>query len=542
MKSRIEVEAGINNCLLISDLYNSDLTSLTKHALGFLEQQLANQDMHRVLIVSDIEGNELVCDMFYKNLQDVCSSNSVDEIVLLGKELCAQNQRFKIAKKYCFAATDEFLNSEIINNFKNKAILLKIAPEFSTEKVQMFLQLLPHDTVLEINFDAMLHNINYFRSKIKPETKLMCMVKASAYGSGSVEVALAMQHYGCDYLGVAFANEGVELREAGVELPIMVLNPMATALYHLFKYRLEPEICNFKMLYAVANFAKKLGIKNYPVHIKIDTGMHRAGFEMPDIEQVINFINSQNNLKIASVFSHLAAADEDTAEMNNFTLQQISLFEKITATIEKSVSYKFLKHILNTAGIERFSKFQFDMVRLGIGLWGVENVKARKRESVNDVTPCYCGIDPQSELQNNFQFSIFNSPLKNVCSLSTKIIQIKNVSSRQSIGYGRKGRVEQDKKIALLPLGYADGINRKLSNGAGFMLINGKKAPIIGNICMDLLMLDVTGLDAKEGDKVVIFNAKRPFPEIAEQLGTIPYEVLTSISPRVRRVYFTENS
>jgi alanine racemase len=394
--------------------------------------------------------------------------------------------------------------------------LLKIAPEFSPEKVKMYLQLLPHDTVLEINFDAMFHNINYFRSKLNPTTKLMCMVKASAYGSGSVEVALAMQHYGCDYLGVAFVNEGVELRQCGVEMPIMVLNPMSSALHHLFKYRLEPEICSFSMLKNISDFAKKLGVKNYPVHIKIDTGMHRAGFENQDINKIIDFFNSQNELKITSVFSHLAAADEDTPEMNDFTLQQIKLFEEITAKLEKSISYKFFRHILNSAGIERFSEYQFDMVRLGIGLWGVGAI-------------------------TNYELRITNEKLKNVCSLSTKIIQIKNVSAGQSIGYGRKGRAEQDKKIALLPLGYADGINRRLGNGAGFMLINDKRAPIIGNICMDLLMLDVTEIAAKEGDKVVIFNEQRPFSEIAEQLGTIPYEILTSISPRVRRVYFTES-
>ena len=532
--SRLEVEAGINNCLLISDSHNSDLTSLTKHALGFLELQLANQDMHRVLIVSDIEGDELVCDMFYKNLKNVCRSNSVNEIVLLGSELCAQNQRFKIEKKHCFLTTDDFLKSEIINSFKNKAILLKIAPEFLPEKVQMYLQLLPHDTTLEIDFDAMLHNINYFRSKLKADTKLMCMVKASAYGSGSVEVALAMQHYGCDYLGVAFANEGVELRQGGIEMPIMVLNPMLPALHHLFEYRLEPEICSFRMLKAVADFAKDLGVKNYPVHIKIDTGMHRAGFENQDISKIIDFFNSQDELKICSVFSHLAAADEDTPEMNDFTLQQINLFEKITATLEKSISYKFFKHILNTAGIERFPEYQFDMVRLGIGLWGFLDEK-RKTKDERQVAE----IGNDTKLIPHSSFLI--PKLKNVCSLSTKIIQIKNVTAGQSIGYGKKGRAERDKKIALLPLGYADGINRKLSNGAGFMLINGKKASIIGNICMDLLMLDVTGMSVKEGDKVVVFNAECPFSEIAEQLDTIPYEVLTAISPRVRRVYFSEN-
>jgi alanine racemase len=521
--SRLEVEAGINNCLLISDFHNSDLTSLTKHALGFFEQQLANQNMRRVLIVSDIEGNELVCEMFYANLQKAVQSGVVDELVLLGSELYAQNGRFNISKKYFFETAEEFLNSETINSFQNKAILLKIAPEFQPKKIQMYLQLLPHDTALEIDFDAMLHNINYFRSKIKPETKLMCMVKASAYGSGSVEVALAMQYYGCDYLGVAFVNEGVELRQCGITMPIVVLNPMKSALFHLFKHRLEPEICTFRMLNMIADFAKDLGLKNYPVHIKIDTGMHRAGFENQDIDKIISFFNSQQNIRIASVFSHLAAADEISDEMDDFTRKQINLFKEITAKIEKNVDYKFLKHILNTAGIERFPQYQFDMVRLGIGLWGVNPIKN------------------SNEIENKKYVAPHNRYLKNVCSLSTKIIQIKNVNAGESVGYGRKGRVEQDKKIALLPLGYADGINRKLGNGNSFMLLNGKKALTIGNICMDLLMLDITDLEAKEGDKVVIFNAERPFSEIAAQLNTIPYEILTSISPRVRRVYFTEN-
>ncbi|MDR3327346.1 MAG: alanine racemase [Prevotellaceae bacterium] len=508
-KPRLEVEAGINNCLLISDSHTSDLTSLTKHALGFLEQQLASQSKRRTLIVSDIEGDELVFEMFYSNLQQIVKARLVDEIVLLGRELSAQSQRFRIEKKRCFTTTDDFLQSDVISSFKNQAVLLKIAPEFSPEKVKMHLQLLPHDTVLEIDFDAMFHNIGYFRSKLKSETKLMCMVKASAYGSGSVEVALAMQHYGCDYLGVAFVNEGVELRTAGVQLPIVVLNPMASSLHQLFKYCLEPEICNFRMLKLILDYAKNLGMKNYPVHIKIDTGMHRAGFEEQDIEKLLKILNSQDNLRVVSVFSHLASADEISEEMDNFTKKQLRKFEEITAIIAKSLNYPFLRHILNTAGIERFSDFQFDMVRLGIGLWGVNCQNEKK--------------------------------LRNVCSLSTKIIQIKNVQAGETVGYNRKGKVLQDKQIALLPLGYADGMDRRLSNGNGYLLYNGEKALITGNICMDLLMLDVTGLDAKDGMEVVIFNALRPFAQIAEQLGTIPYEVLTSISPRVRRVYFTEN-
>lgn len=510
MKSRIEIEAGINGCLLISDNFMSDLTSLTKHAIGFLEQQLANQDKSRVLIVSDIDGDELVSEMFYLNLQKFLESGTVDDVVFLGSELRERAHLFRVSNKYFFDTTDEFLRSDVVGSFANRAILLKIAPEFSPELVKMYLQLLPHDTTLEINFDAMFHNIRYFRSKLRPQTKLMCMVKASAYGSGSIEVALAMQHYGCDYLGVAFVNEGVELRQSGVEMPIMVLNPMESAIYQLFKYNLEPEICNFRILRLISDFAKKLGVKNYPVHIKTDTGMHRAGFEYKDIQQVIDFFNSQDELRIASVFSHLASADEDTPDMHQFTLEQLSLFGEIAREIEHGVGYGVIKHILNSAGIERYSDYQFDMVRLGIGLWGV---------------------------------SVYNPDnLRNVCSLYTKVIQIKDVEAGQTVGYNRRGRVEQKKRIALLPIGYADGISRKLGNGVGYMLIGGQKAYIIGNICMDLLMLDVSDIDVKEGGKVVVFSKERTFAKIAEQLETIPYEVLASISPRVRRVYFTENT
>lgn len=509
MKSRIEIEAGVNGCLLISDNFTSDLTSLTKHTIGFLEQQLANQDKSRVLIVSDIEGDELVAEMFYINLSKFLKSGAVSEVVFLGSELKNRAKMFEVQRKHFFATTEEFLHSDLIGSFENKAILLKVSPEYDPKRIRMYLQHLPHDTSLEIDFDAMFHNMNYFRSKLKPTTKLMCMVKASAYGSGSIEVALAMQHYGCDYLGVAFVNEGVELRQSGIRMPIVVLNPMESSLYQLFEYKLEPEICSFRILNFVAEFARSLGLRDYPVHIKIDTGMHRAGFEEGDLERLIDFFASHTELKVMSVFSHLAAADETSDEMNDFTMSQIRLFDSITKRLESALGYKVIKHILNSAGIERFSDYQFDMVRLGVGLWGVS-----------------------ADSANN---------LRNVCSLYTKIIQIKDVKAGETVGYSRRGKVDTDKRIALVPIGYADGINRRLGNGIGYMLIDGHKAFIIGNICMDLLMLDVSDIDVKEGDKVVVFSSERPFSEIARQLDTIPYEVLASISPRVRRVYFTEN-
>ncbi len=505
---RFEVEIGINGCLLVRDTHDSDLTSLTKHALGFLEQQSANQNLKRTLIISDINGDEVVCEMFYANIRQVIASQAVNRIIFIGHELGAQSKRFDIQDKLFFATTRDFLLSDVIKTLQNEAILLKIAPEFEPERIFAHLRLLTHDTVLEINFDAMFHNLDYFRSKLKPTTKLMCMVKASAYGSGAIEVAQAMQHYGVDYLGVAFVNEGVELRQAGINLPIIVLDPMETALHHMFKYRLEPEICSLHFLKLVIAEAQHHKLTNYPIHIKLDTGMHRAGFEKDEIAQVCELLKNQTAVRVVSAFSHLAAADEPTSEMDNFTLQQIELFRQNAELLEQQLGYKVIKHTLNTAGIERFSDYQFDMVRLGIGLWGVNCANEQK--------------------------------LRSVCSLSTRIMQLKTVKAGETVGYNRRGKIEHDTEIALLPIGYADGMDRRLGNGRGTLFYNGNRVPIVGNICMDLLMIDVTGLNAEVGDEVVIFDDNQRITDMAKQLETIPYEVLTSISSRVRRVYFRE--
>lgn len=506
-EARYEVETGINNCLIIRDSHSSDLTSLTKHALTFLEQQSANQNLQRTLIVSDIGGNDLVCEMFVDNIIQVIRNKSVARIVFIGQDLYANASLFEIENKLFFKSTQEFLDSDFTKTLDHEAILLKVAPEFEPERILNHIQQLAHDTVMETDFDAMFHNVDYFRSKLKSETKLMCMVKASAYGSGSIEVAQALQHYGCDYLAVAFVNEGVELRQAGIKLPILVLDPMIPALHHLLQNNLEPEVGSFQFLNAVMEEVRRHGLKHYPIHIKLDTGMHRAGFDTEDLDLLINILRNQELVVVKSIFSHLAAADEQTQEMDEFTLSQISLFDKNSLFLTDKLKYNVLRHILNTAGIERFSEYQFDMVRLGIGLWGVN---------------C-CNEDK----------------LRNVCSLSTKIMQIKTVKSGETVGYNRKGRVDGgDKQIALLPLGYADGIDRRLGNGRGCVFVNGEKVPIIGNICMDLMMIDVTGFNVNVGDKVVFFNDKQGLSEIARLLGTIPYEVLTSIAARVRRVYY----
>lgn len=506
--ARYEVEAGINNCLIIRDSHNSDLTSLTKHALSFLEQQSANQNLRRTLIVSDIDGNDLANEMFYANIRRAISSGSLWRIIFIGPELAANASMFDIENRHFFKTTGQLLASELIREFDHEAILLKIAPEFEPERVLNHLQLQAHDTVMETNFDALFHNVDYFRSKLRPETKLMCMVKASAYGSGSVEVSQALQYYGCDYLAVAFANEGVELRQAGITLPILVLDSMMPALHQLFMNNLEPEVGSFQFLQAVMDEARNHGLHHYPIHIKLDTGMHRAGFDTDELPLLADILLHQDVVEVRSIFSHLAAADDATPEMDAFTLQQIALFDKNSRVLQNALPYKVLRHTLNTAGIERFAEYQFDMVRLGIGLWGV-NCRNTDR-------------------------------LRSVCSLYTRIMQVKTVRAGETVGYNRRGVVDEEKQIALLPLGYADGMDRRLGNGRGSVFINGQQVPIIGNICMDLMMIDVTGVEANVGDKVVVFNDKQGLSDIAELLGTIPYEVLTSIAPRVRRVYYRE--
>lgn len=508
-KFRFEVEQGINNCLLISDKHNTDLTSLTKHALHFLEQQSSSEDKPRTLIVSDIYGNELVTEMFYANIIQAVKSQTIDKLIVIGKELCAHQSIFPIQSIMGFLSTEDFLRSKQIAEFNNEVLLLKIAPRFHPNRILNHLQELAHDTVLEINFDAMFHNIDYFRSKINHQTKLMAMVKASAYGSGSVEVAQALQHHGVDYLAVAFTNEGVELRKAGINMPILVLDVMKPAIHQLILHRLDAEISNFELLDMMIKEIELHQLHDYPIHLKMDTGMHRAGFEFHDIPLLITKLKNQNRVKVISVFTHLAAADDLNPSMQKFTVCQLDTFKSMTDSLKQELSESFICHALNTAGIECYAdEYQMDMVRLGIGLWGVN-------------------------CRNQ-------SKLRPVCSLHTRIMQVKTVEAGETIGYGRQGKVEERMEVALLPLGYADGIDRRLGNGVGSFYYKNQAVYIVGNICMDLLMIDVTGLDARVGDEVVIFDDNKNIADMANVLGTISYEVLTSISPRVRRVYYRD--
>ncbi len=502
---RLEVKEGVRNCLIINDSYNSDLNSLGI-ALNFLNQQATAKNLSKTLILSDILQSGQAAAELYKTVAKLVKNKDIQRIVGIGKEISKHTEVFQSIEKYFFADTEEFLKSTLIREFQKEIILLKGSRRFHFEDISEKLELITHETILEVNLNALVDNLNYFRSKLKPETKVMCMVKAFAYGSGSVEVARTLQHHRCDYLAVAVADEGAELRREGIRIPIAVMNPEKGSFGMIFDHKLEPEIYSFRLLNAFIAAAEKLGLTDYPIHIKIDSGMHRLGFEPTDMEQLLTRLKIQNQVKVRSVFSHLSGADE--AKFDAFTKQQIVSFTNCADQISGAFSHYIMRHILNSAGVERFPEAQFDMVRLGIGHFGISTLP--------DVN------------------------LKQVCALKTIILQIKTVKAGETVGYSRKGLVNTDKRIAVIPIGYADGFDRKLGNGVGEVFINGKRAKVIGNVCMDLCMIDVTDIEANEGDVVEIFGDNITISEVANWLNTISYEVLTSISRRVKRVYFQE--
>jgi alanine racemase len=432
-------------------------------------------------------------------------------------------------QKAFFNTTDEFLEHFHVSSFQNEAVLLKGARLFEFEKIGHLLQQKAHETVMEINLDAMIHNLNHYRSLLEPGTKIMAMVKAFSYGSGSYEIANVLQYHRVDYLAVAYADEGVELRKAGIRLPVMVMSPEEQSLDTLLKYNLEPEIYNFRildLLEEALNRNQTSDQEQVCIHIKIDTGMHRLGFDLSEMDELVARLKANPGLYVQSVFSHLAAS-EDPAE-DEFTRRQIEVFRKASAEIVRQLDHPVLRHILNSAGIRRFPDARFDMVRLGIGLYGIGG---------ND--------EEQSELRN-------------VSTLKSVITQVRRIPAGDTIGYNRKGKADRERMIAVVPVGYADGLNRRLGNGRGCFYVNGKAAPVVGNVCMDLTMVDITGIrnieyrmtnnefrteelaGIREGEEVIIFDDRHPVTELARDLDTIPYEILTGISRRVKRVYFYE--
>ena len=502
---RLEVKEGVRNCLIINDSYNSDLNSLGI-ALDFLNQQATAKNLSKTLILSDILQSGQSPDELYQTVAELVKNKNIQRIIGVGAEIAKHESLFQSLDKTFFEHTEDFLKSPLVRELKNEIILLKGSRKYHFEDISEKLELVTHETTLEVNLNALVDNLNYFRSKLRPETKMMCMVKAFAYGSGAVEVARTLQHNRCDYLAVAVADEGAELRREGIRIPIIVMNPEKGSFGMIFDQKLEPEIYSFRLLDSFVLAAEKLGLTDYPIHIKIDSGMHRLGFELHDMEQLLASLKNQNQVKVRSVFSHLAGSDD--AKFDAFTKQQVSVFTACADQLSAASPHKIMRHILNSAGIERFPEYQFDMVRLGIGHYGIS--------------------------------SLPDTNLKQVCALKTVILQIKNVKGGETVGYGRKGIINTDKRIAIIPIGYADGFDRKLGNGVGEVLINGKRAKVIGNVCMDLVIIDVTNIEAKEGDVVEIFGDHLTISEVAGWLKTIPYEVLTSVSRRVKRIYFQE--
>jgi alanine racemase len=509
---RLEMNDAINNCSLINDSYNSDLNSLSI-ALDFLMQQ--KQHPKKTVILSDILQSGMNDMKLYSDVSDLLQSKGINRFVGIGKAISGQKNIFEKKESFntsFFKSTDDFLETFSGDWFQDETILLKGARQFEFERIGKKLEQKAHETVLEIDLNALLHNLSVYQSLLLPETKTMVMVKAFSYGSGSFEIANALQYHKVDYLAVAYADEGAELRKAGITTPIMVMNPEPQSFDSIIHYHLEPELYSVKLLkqfiQAVAPHKEKYP-DGYPVHLELETGMNRLGISSDDIDTVLQLLAQNKMLKVKSVFTHLAAS-EDPA-LDQYTQMQLHRFSMMTEKIQQQLGYSFLRHALNSAGIVRFREAHFDMVRLGIGLYG---------------------FDATNQLQ---------SQLHNVSTLKTIISQIKKIKAGETVGYGRMGIAHQEMTIATVGIGYADGLNRSLSRGNGKMLIKGQLAPIVGNINMDMTMIDITNIPGcEEGDEVIVFGNDLPVQQLAQWANTIPYEIVSTISRRVKRVYFQE--
>lgn len=503
---RLEVKDGQKGCTLINDSYNSDLASLDI-ALDFMHRRPDHKGRKRTLILSDIYQSGVNDEELYKEVSELAVNRGVEKFIGIGKALKSCADKINVENKSFFKTTEEFIASSVFTFLHDEVILIKGARKFGFDRITDLLVEKVHETTLEVNLNALVDNLNHYRSFMKPDTKLVCMIKADGYGAGAVEIAKTLQDHRVDYLAVAVADEGVELRRAGITANIMIMNPEMTAFKTMFDYDLEPEVYSFRLLDALRHAARKEGITGYPIHIKLDTGMHRLGFHpIDDMPKLIEYLNNQNALIPRSVFSHFVGSDGDN--FDEFSDYQFDLYEKGSKALQNAFEHKILRHVCNTAGIEHFPERQMDMCRLGLGLYG---------------------INPRN-----------NEIISNVSTLKTTILQIRRVPAGESIGYSRRTILEKDSIIAAIPIGYADGLNRHLGNRHGYCLVNGKKAEYVGNICMDVCMIDVTDIPCQEGDSVEIFGDNLPVTVLSDTLDTIPYEVLTSISNRVKRVYYQD--
>lgn len=505
--TRLNVSEGVNHCLIVADDYTCDLHSLIP-AIDFMARR-ATADRSLTLILSDMNHETASAEETYAATARICALKNIGRVIGIGSEISRFASHFPTGSRF-YNSTDEALAELTPTDFDHELILVKGDADSGFDRIVHMLEARTHETVLEVNLDALASNYNFYRSHLRPETGIVAMVKASGYGAGSYELAKTLQSRGASYLAVAVLDEGIDLRKAGITMPIMVLNPKVLNYRLLFAHNLEPEIFSFDILAEIISEARKYGVKNYPVHIKLDTGMHRLGFLENDLDRLIEIVSGQDSIRISSVFSHLATAD--CPDMNDYTELQLSTFEQWSKRIVDAFPYRIKRHILNTAGIIRYPEYQYDMVRLGIGLYGVP--------VLNDGS---------------------EAPLRQVSTLRTVIIALKEWDADATIGYGRRGRLTRRSVIATIPIGYADGINRHMGRGNVSFLVNGVKCPTVGNICMDICMIDVTDVpDVRVGDSVEIFGESNPVGPLADALDTIPYELLTAVSPRVRRLYYSE--
>ncbi|MDP2336220.1 MAG: bifunctional UDP-N-acetylmuramoyl-tripeptide:D-alanyl-D-alanine ligase/alanine racemase [Bacteroidota bacterium] len=502
---RLEMKEGINNCLLINDYYNSDINSL-QIALGFLNNHAQHPYLRKTVILSDIQQAGIFDEQLYQEVARLLQLHKTSRLIGIGPRIRKYSGLFEKPAEF-YESTGQFLESVQPEQFRQECLLLKGARDFHFERISSVLQKKYHQTVLEIDLNAMIGNLNFFRSAIRPETHLMVMVKAFSYGSGMAEIARILQFHKVDYLAVAVADEGIELRQAGIDLPILVMNPEEHSFENIIEFRLEPNIYSEEIFDSFRKELQQHAVVRYPIHLKLDTGMHRLGFDSAEkVELLASKLVMQEQMVVRSVFSHLAGADEPMHD--EFTRDQVQQFRNLSSLICEKLPYKVFRHVLNSAGIERFPEFQFEMVRLGIGLYGISA----------------CG----------------NGQIRSISRLKTCVSQIQRISAGQTVGYGRKGKVAHAAEIAVLPIGYADGYDRRLSNGVGKVFVKGQIVPIIGNICMDMCMIDVTGLQVAVGDEAELMGEHILVSAIAETIGTIPYEILTGISQRVKRIYLQE--
>jgi alanine racemase len=499
IRMRLEQKAGINRCTLINDYYNSDILSL-KIALDLLFQQTPQQ--RKTIILSDILQTGLKEEILYQEINNLFEHRNLYRLIGIGSAFC-KNAKLFSQPILTYISTADFLNQVNANDFHDEAILLKGARSFAFEQIGRIFEARIHATTMEIRMNDVRFNLGQYRKLVGPDVKIMAMVKAFSYGSGGTEMAKFLAHERIDYLGVAFADEGIEIRRAGIKTPVMVMNPDLQQSEMIIEHHLEPEIYNWAGLTKFADTLRNSSPVTYPVHIKLDTGMHRLGFDYQETKSLSNFLNKHPELFLKSVFSHLAASENP--ENDDFTDLQIKRFSNACDQIQQNTGYTFLRHILNSSGIERFPLAHFDMVRLGIGLYGIGNT------------------------------NLLN--LHPITTLKTIISQVHHLTAGESVGYGRRTILQKPTQVGVIPIGYADGIDRRLGNGNYQMLVKGKPAITVGNICMDMTIIDLTGMEANEGDEVIVFGPENTVSSMAEILNTIPYEVLTSISPRVKRIY-----